>query len=64
METAMAILGCSYNKRRKKWEARISVNGKNRFLGYWDSEEEASDAYIAALAAAMPRSSRKNNRTP
>jgi mitochondrial fission protein ELM1 len=50
---------CSFHKRSKKWEARIHVNGKNIFLGYWDSQDEASDAYIAALAAAMPRPKKK-----
>lgn len=53
------LLGCSFHKRSKKWEARIHVNGKNIFLGYWDSQDEASDAYIAALAAAMPRPKKK-----
>jgi hypothetical protein len=45
------LLGCSYDKQRKKWKARIYINGRRHFLGYWDTEEEASDAYIAALAA-------------
>jgi hypothetical protein len=51
------LLGCSYDKRRKKWKARIYIKGKAHFLGYWDTEEEASDAHIAALAAKTSRPS-------
>ncbi len=33
--------GMSYNKRENKWMARIKIDGKQIFLGYFDTEEEA-----------------------
>ena len=38
--------GTSFNKKGKKWEARISVNKKDLFLGFFDTEEEARLAYV------------------
>ncbi len=33
---------------RKRWKAKIQVNGKNRFIGYFDDEIEAAKAYDEA----------------
>ena len=38
--------GTSFNKKARKWESRISVNRKDLFLGYFDTEEEARQAYV------------------
>lgn len=35
---------------RKKWEAGITNNYKQIFLGYFDTKEQAYDAYLAAKA--------------
>ena len=43
--------GATYNKRAKKWFSQIRVNGKNKPLGYFDTAEAASAAYIAAKRA-------------
>ena len=34
-------VGTSFNKSSNKWTARISVNGKRKFLGYFLTKEEA-----------------------
>lgn len=34
-----------------KWKARILLNGKRVFLGYFDSMKEAEDAYEVAKNA-------------
>jgi len=39
--------GVSWFKRDNKWKAQISINGKNKHLGYFLSEEEAARAYDA-----------------
>ena len=36
------ITGVNWNKRRNKWEARITVNGKEIHLGFKDKKEDAA----------------------
>ncbi len=40
--------GCHFYKAYGKWVAEIKVKGKRTFLGYYDTEEEARDAYTTA----------------
>ena len=42
------IRGVSYEKKRGKWSARISFNGKKKNLGYYDTADQAGEAYAAA----------------
>jgi hypothetical protein len=40
--------GYYWHKHSKKWMAYINVNGKKKHLGYFDTEAEARDSYLAA----------------
>lgn len=40
--------GYSYHKRVKKYITQIGVNSKNIHLGYFDTAEEAREAYVKA----------------
>jgi hypothetical protein len=40
--------GYSWSNTAKKWRSNIMVNGKHIFLGYYDTEEEARNAYLTA----------------
>tara|TARA_R110000868_G_scaffold347273_1_gene608328 strand:- start:45 stop:536 length:492 start_codon:yes stop_codon:yes gene_type:complete len=40
--------GYRWDKLNKKWKAQICVNYKTIYLGNFDTEEEARDAYLAA----------------
>jgi len=40
--------GYSWDKRAKKYHATIGLNGKNTYLGLYDTEEEARQAYLDA----------------
>lgn len=46
-------LGVSWNKRTKKYIASIQINKKKRFLGRFDSVEEARNAYKLALSSLL-----------
>ena len=37
--------GVSFNKKSGKWVAQINVEGKRNTIGYFDTPEEASNAY-------------------
>jgi len=39
------FVGVTWNKQMKKWQSQIFINGKNKYLGSFDSEKEASEAY-------------------
>jgi len=40
--------GYSWDKKAKKWMARIQVNRKLKYLGLFESEDEAREAYLNA----------------
>ena len=40
--------GYSFNKNRNKYEAKIRINGKLIHLGYYDTTDEARNAYLDA----------------
>jgi hypothetical protein len=42
------IMGCSWHKKTKKWQAYIQVGGKWYALGYFDKREDAGAAYLKA----------------
>lgn len=46
--TTSKYKGVSWDTRYQKWHARIRINGKQKHLGYYTSEEEAYAAYCKA----------------
>lgn len=42
------LKGARYHKRDKRWSAAITINGKNKHLGNFDTAEEAHEAYCKA----------------
>jgi hypothetical protein len=40
--------GVSWNNERNKWKAKITVSGRDKFLGYFDDEVEAACKYDSA----------------
>ena len=46
-------LGCTFNKRFKKWQAQLMMGGKNLHLGYYKTFLEGHRAYMAARTAAF-----------
>eukprot|EP00984_Skeletonema_dohrnii_P005962 scaffold2114_cov142-Skeletonema_dohrnii-CCMP3373.AAC.2 len=48
-EGASKYVGVSFNKPTKKWLAQISIDGKNRHIGYYENEEESAVDYARAV---------------
>lgn len=42
------LLGVSFSKTARKWQASIKSDGKQRYLGLYDSPAEAQAAYLSA----------------
>jgi hypothetical protein len=42
-------IGVNWSKRDCKWRARIYINGKDKHLGFYEKEIDASNAYKKAL---------------
>ena len=47
-KSSSRFVGVTFDKRKKQWRVRISVNRKRIFLGYFDSEIDAAKAYDEA----------------
>lgn len=45
---ANGMLGVTWHKRRKKWQAQIQVNKRHIYLGIFESAEDAQNAYLTA----------------
>ena len=48
------VLGVSWHKSRKKWQARVQVNKKEVYLGVFDCIQEAEKAVLDARARLLP----------
>ena len=48
-EFSSRFVGVCYANKCKKWQAQIRIKNKQIFLGYFDSEIKASDAYQKKL---------------
>ena len=46
-------IGVSWNKQRNKWKVSIEINGKKKYLGSFDNEEEAYECYKKAYDELM-----------
>jgi len=42
--------GYTWDKQTNKWRSKICINGKNKCLGRFDTEEEARNAYLSGKA--------------
>lgn len=42
-------IGVSWASTRKAWRASITINGKRKFLGHFDKEIDARNAYLTIL---------------
>jgi len=47
-------LGVTYDSNKKLWRARITIDGKRKYLGKFKSQEQAAQAYIDAKRAMHP----------
>lgn len=45
------IKGVHWHPQARRWRSAIAINGKSKHLGYFDTIDEARDAYAAAAQA-------------
>ncbi len=43
------LVGCTWDKTRNRWKAQVKLNGKTKFLGRFDTEEQANLCYLSKL---------------
>jgi hypothetical protein len=43
------LVGNSFHKNNKKWQSSIVINGKQKYLGYYETQQEAHEAYLNKL---------------
>ena len=55
-DEAIQVRGVTWNKKEKKWKARIKIDGKDKHLGYFDDEKEAA---ARRRASRPPRQARE-----
>eukprot|EP00984_Skeletonema_dohrnii_P002786 scaffold958_cov128-Skeletonema_dohrnii-CCMP3373.AAC.4 len=48
-EGASKYTGVSFDKQKNKWTAQITIDGKQRRIGYYENEEEAAVDYARAV---------------
>eukprot|EP00984_Skeletonema_dohrnii_P025863 scaffold15073_cov110-Skeletonema_dohrnii-CCMP3373.AAC.1 len=48
-EGSSKYIGVSFGKKSKKWHAKISIDGKKRYVGSYENEEEAGSDYARAV---------------
>lgn len=49
LSSTSSYVGVSWDNARQKWLSQIYINGKNKYLGHYDSEFVASETYQKAL---------------
>jgi hypothetical protein len=47
-------MGYTLDKSRNKWVARATINGKRVYIGRFDTEKEAKEAYFSCTEACAP----------
>ncbi|ADJ55390.1 putative homing endonuclease RB16 4 [Escherichia phage RB16] len=53
--------GVSFNKKSQKYSAKITLHGVTKWLGFYDSAEEASEAYKAKALVSFTHNERYLN---
>lgn len=55
--------GYTFHKKNNKWTAQISVNKQHKYLGSFDTEQEAHYAYLKAKEELHPYFVKEHNET-
>jgi len=49
---AVALVGTTYLPQYRKWQAQAKLGGRNCYLGVFDTQQEARNAYLSAISRA------------
>lgn len=47
-DNSCGLLGATWNKQHKRWQAKLVARKVRHHLGYFDTAQQAHDAYVAA----------------
>ena len=48
-KTSSEYLGVTWNKSVRKWQAQYQIGKKKIYIGCFDTQEEAHEAYVNAI---------------
>lgn len=43
------LVGTTYDKQRQKWKSQIQINGRQKSLGHYNTQQDAHEAYLNKL---------------
>jgi hypothetical protein len=54
LNNTSGFIGVTWHKKHKKWRAQIKIKGKKKYLGQYNTPEEAHAAYLCAKRELHP----------
>lgn len=50
-DSKLVVMGVQFHQKKRKYAARIRIGGRSKCLGYFESQDQAHEAYLTAKRA-------------